>query len=69
MLIEQCLKLPDLVDRLPEVGYPYEVRACHLRRRAIEIQDAIDELGEDFSYFMRELNSQWSPKEMEEAGL
>ena len=69
MLIEKCMNLPNAEDRLPEVGYPYEVRACYLRRRAIEIQDAIDELGEDYLHFIREIHSHWSIKEMEEAGL
>lgn len=69
MLIEQCLKLPEVVDRLPEAGYPYEMRARHLRRRAMEIQDAIDELDEDYTYFMKEVHSHWPIKHLEEAGL
>ncbi len=69
MLIEQCMKLPEVVGKLPYVGYRYEVRACNLRQRAIEIQGALDELRADYAYFMKEVHSAWTIKELEEAGL
>lgn len=69
MLIEQCMKLPEVVDNLPYAGYHYEMRACTLRRRAIEIQDALDELRADYTYFMKEVHSHWPIKQLEEAGL
>jgi hypothetical protein len=69
MSIQDCLELPDLLSKLPEVGYSIMNKGINLRARAAHIQAQIDYLKQDLAVFQGDLELLWSREDLAGAGL
>ena len=69
MSIQDCLELPDLLSKLPEVGYSIMNKGHNLKARAAHIQAQIDYLDGDLANLLEEVSFLWDDEERKEAGL
>ncbi len=69
MSIRDCLELPDLLSKLPEVGYSIMNKGLNLKARAVHIQDQIKYLDGDLASLLEEVSFLWNDEERKEAGL
>lgn len=69
MSIQDCLELPDLLAKLPEVGYSIMNKGRNLKARASHIQEQIKYLDGDLANLLEEVSFLWDDEEREEVGL
>ena len=69
MSIQDCLELPDLLSKLPEVGYSIMNKGHNLKARASHIQEQIKYLDGDLANLLEEVSFLWDDEERKEAGL
>lgn len=69
MSIQDCLELPDLLSKLPEVGYSIMNKGHNLKARASHIQEQIKYLDGDLANLLEEVSFLWDDEEREEVGL
>ena len=69
MSIHDCLELPVLLSKLPEVGYSIMNKNLNLKARAAHIQDQIKYLDGDLASLLEEVSFLWNDEERKEAGL
>ena len=69
MSIQDCLELPDLLAKLPEVGYSIMNKGHNLKARASHIQEQIKYLDGDLANLLEEVSFLWDDEEREEVGL
>lgn len=69
MSIQDCLILPDLLSKLPEVGYSIMNKGLNLKARAAHIQDQIKYLDGDLASLLEEVSFLWNDEERKGAGL
>lgn len=69
MSIQDCLELPVLLSKLPEVGYSIMNKGLNLMARAAHIQEQIKYLDGDLASLLEEVSFLWNDEERKEAGL
>jgi hypothetical protein len=69
MSIQDCLELPDLLSKLPEVGYSIMNKGHNLKARAAHIQEQIKYLDGDLANLLEEVSFLWDDEERKEVGL
>ena len=69
MSIQDCLELPDLLAKLPEVWYSIMNKGLNLKARAAHIQEQIKYLDGDLANLLEEVSFLWDDEEREEVGL
>ena len=68
MSIRDCLELPVLLSKLPEVGYSIMNKGLNLMARAAHIQDQIKYLDGDLASLLEEVSYLWTEEERKEVG-
>ena len=69
MSIQDCLELPVLLSKLPEVGCSIMNKGINLKARADHIQEQIKYLDEDLASLLEEVSFLWNDEERKEVGL
>ena len=69
MSIHDCLELPVLLSKLPEVGYSIMNKGLNLKARAAHIQEQIKYLDGDLASLLEEVSFLWNDEERKGAGL
>ena len=69
MSIQDCLELPELLSKLPEVGYSIMNKGQNLKARAAHIQEQIKYLEQDMGTLLEEVSFLWDDEERKEVGL
>ena len=69
MSIQDCLELPVLLSKLPEVGYSIMNKGINLKSRASHIQEQIKYLDGDLASLLEEVSYLWDDDERKGVGL